>query len=126
MEISAPEDAASLLILRRAARESLEAYASYIEVPDRPIGDEIAARKSTLAGFTAERETTERALRLLGLFETRSVWTGPELVELLGVTTRTLRRDVERLRVLAVNEVASPPQVRKVGDRFRLHPANGT
>ena len=45
-------------------------------------------------------ETTERALRLLGLFETRSVWTGPELVELLGVTTRTLRRDVERLREL--------------------------
>ena len=26
------------------------------------LGDEIAARKSTLAGFTAERETTERAL----------------------------------------------------------------
>lgn len=45
-------------------------------------------------------ETTERVLRLLGLFESRSVWTGAELTGLLGVTTRTLRRDVARLRAL--------------------------
>lgn len=61
-------------------------------------------------------ETTERALRLLGLFETRSVWTGPELVELLGVTTRTLRRDVERLRELGYPVEATPG----VGGGYRL------
>ena len=45
-------------------------------------------------------ETTERVLRLLGLLQQRPVWTGPELAERLGVTTRSIRRDVERLRVL--------------------------
>lgn len=44
--------------------------------------------------------TTERVLTLLGLLQRRQVWTGPELAERLGVTTRTVRRDVERLRVL--------------------------
>jgi predicted DNA-binding transcriptional regulator YafY len=45
-------------------------------------------------------ETTERVLRLLGLLQQRPVWTGPELAERLGVTTRSIRRDVERLRAL--------------------------
>jgi predicted DNA-binding transcriptional regulator YafY len=45
-------------------------------------------------------ETTERVLRLLGLLQQRPVWTGPELAQRLGVTTRTIRRDVERLRAL--------------------------
>lgn len=45
-------------------------------------------------------ETTHRVLRLLSLFEARSTWTGPELAERLGVTERTIRRDVERLREL--------------------------
>jgi predicted DNA-binding transcriptional regulator YafY len=45
-------------------------------------------------------ETTERVLRLLGLLQQRPVWTGPELAERLGVTTRCIRRDVERLRHL--------------------------
>ena len=45
-------------------------------------------------------ETTERVLRLLGLLQQRPVWTGPELAERLGVTTRSIRRDVERLRHL--------------------------
>ncbi|WP_435201628.1 helix-turn-helix transcriptional regulator [Janibacter sp. GS2] len=61
-------------------------------------------------------ETTERVLRLLGLFETRSVWTGPELTGLLGVTTRTLRRDVERLRELGYPIEATPG----VGGGYRL------
>lgn len=61
-------------------------------------------------------ETTERVLRLLGLFETRSVWTGPELTEVLGVTTRTLRRDVERLRELGYPIGATPG----VGGGYRL------
>jgi predicted DNA-binding transcriptional regulator YafY len=44
--------------------------------------------------------TTERVLRLLGLLQQRPVWSGPELAERLGVTTRSIRRDVERLRGL--------------------------
>ncbi|MEU6829601.1 WYL domain-containing protein [Nocardia beijingensis] len=48
----------------------------------------------------AERGTTERVLTLLGLLQQRQVWTGPELAERLGVTPRTVRRDVERLRAL--------------------------
>ncbi|WP_101790795.1 helix-turn-helix transcriptional regulator [Nonomuraea indica] len=48
----------------------------------------------------AERGTTERVLTLLGLLQQRQVWTGPELADRLGVTPRTIRRDVERLRAL--------------------------
>lgn len=45
-------------------------------------------------------ETTHRVLRLLGLLESRTSWQGPELAERLGVTERTVRRDVVRLREL--------------------------
>ncbi|MFN8193918.1 MAG: YafY family protein [Nocardioidaceae bacterium] len=45
-------------------------------------------------------ETTQRLLSLLGLLQSRPVWTGPELAERLGVTTRSIRRDVVRLRDL--------------------------
>lgn len=45
-------------------------------------------------------DTTGRVLQLLGLLQGRSMWTGPELAERLGVTTRSVRRDVERLRRL--------------------------
>jgi predicted DNA-binding transcriptional regulator YafY len=45
-------------------------------------------------------ETTSRVLQLLGLFQSRRVWTGEELADRLGVTTRSVRRDVERLRDL--------------------------
>ncbi|AXK46756.1 helix-turn-helix transcriptional regulator [Brachybacterium saurashtrense] len=43
-------------------------------------------------------DVTARALRLLALLQSRSVWTGPELAAEMGVTTRTVRRDVDRLR----------------------------
>lgn len=45
-------------------------------------------------------DPTSRALQLLGLLESRPVWGGADLAERLGVTTRTVRRDVERLREL--------------------------
>ncbi len=45
-------------------------------------------------------ETTSRVLQLLGLLQSRRVWTSEELAEQLGVTTRSVRRDVERLRDL--------------------------
>ena len=47
-----------------------------------------------------DRGTTERVLTLLGLLQQRQVWTGPDLAARLGVTPRTVRRDVERLRAL--------------------------
>ena len=45
-------------------------------------------------------ETSARLLSLLGLLQTRPTWSGPELAERLGVTDRTVRNDVTRLRDL--------------------------
>jgi predicted DNA-binding transcriptional regulator YafY len=45
-------------------------------------------------------ETSARLLRLLSLLQARPEWSGPELAERLGVTTRTVRRDVDKLRGL--------------------------
>ena len=45
-------------------------------------------------------ETSGRLLRLLGLLQLRPEWPGAELADRLGVTVRTLRRDVQRLRAL--------------------------
>lgn len=45
-------------------------------------------------------ETTSRTLALLNLLQTHRQWAGPDLAERLGVTERTLRRDIERLRDL--------------------------
>lgn len=52
-------------------------------------------------------DVTRRALRLLSLLQSRSVWTGPELAEELGVTTRSVRRDIDRLRELGYPVLAS-------------------
>jgi predicted DNA-binding transcriptional regulator YafY len=45
-------------------------------------------------------ETSARLLRLLSLLQSRRDWTGAELAGRLGVTGRTVRTDVERLRAL--------------------------
>jgi predicted DNA-binding transcriptional regulator YafY len=44
--------------------------------------------------------TSARLLRLLGLLQTHRDWTGPQLAERLGVSVRTVRNDVEKLRSL--------------------------
>jgi predicted DNA-binding transcriptional regulator YafY len=44
--------------------------------------------------------TSSRTLRLLSLLQTHRFWSGDELAERLGVSARTLRRDVDRLREL--------------------------
>jgi predicted DNA-binding transcriptional regulator YafY len=49
-----------------------------------------------------------RLLRLLSLLQQRPYWSGPELAERLGVTDRTVRRDVERLRDLGYQVDAAP------------------
>lgn len=45
-------------------------------------------------------DTTQRILRLLGLLQSRSVWTGPELAARLAVSERTVRRDMASIREL--------------------------
>ena len=45
-------------------------------------------------------DTSARLLRLLSLLQARRDWSGTELAERLGVSTRTIRRDIERLRDL--------------------------
>ncbi|GAA5037999.1 putative DNA-binding transcriptional regulator YafY [Thermocatellispora tengchongensis] len=55
-------------------------------------------------------ETSVRLLRLLSLLQSRPEWPGPELAERLGVTTRTVRNDIERLRILG----------------YRIHSTTGT
>lgn len=44
--------------------------------------------------------TSARLLRLLSLLQSRRSWGGTELAQRLGVTSRTLRRDIDRLREL--------------------------
>ncbi|MDL9978467.1 helix-turn-helix transcriptional regulator [Microbacterium sp. ASV49] len=54
----------------------------------------------------SEISPTSRALHLLELLQARRFWPGPELADRLGVTERTLRRDVERLRTLGYHVAA--------------------
>lgn len=44
--------------------------------------------------------TSARLLDLLALFQVHRNWTGAELADRLGVTTRTVRTDIDRLREL--------------------------
>ena len=55
-------------------------------------------------------DTAGRLLRLLPLLTARPSWRGEELAERLGVTTRTIRRDIDRLRELGypVHAVSGP------------------
>src|SRR5689334_4911437 len=48
----------------------------------------------------AETPTAGRLLSLLSLLQARREWPGPDLAARLGVSPRTVRRDVERLRAL--------------------------
>ncbi|WP_020390900.1 helix-turn-helix transcriptional regulator [Kribbella catacumbae] len=50
--------------------------------------------------MSARKDLPGRLLRLLALLQSRREWSGSELAERLGVTDRTVRRDVERLRSL--------------------------
>jgi predicted DNA-binding transcriptional regulator YafY len=52
--------------------------------------------------------TAERMLRLLSLLTVRRNWTGDELAQRLGVSPRTIRRDVDRLRDLGYQVSALP------------------
>src|SRR5207248_11305477 len=64
-------------------------------------------------------ETSARLLRLLSLLQARRDWTGTELAARLGVTTRTIRADVGRLRGLGYPVEARPG----VAGGYRLGPS---
>lgn len=49
---------------------------------------------------SARRDMPGRLLRLLALLQSKREWSGGELAERLGVTDRTVRRDIDRLRAL--------------------------
>ncbi|MFF6805162.1 WYL domain-containing protein [Streptomyces sp. NPDC012616] len=53
-------------------------------------------------------ETSARLLRLLSLLQAHREWSGTQLADRLGVTARTVRRDVERLRELGYPVNATP------------------
>ncbi|MFD5229706.1 helix-turn-helix transcriptional regulator [Streptomyces qaidamensis] len=53
-------------------------------------------------------ETSARLLRLLSLLQAHREWSGADLAGRLGVSARTLRRDVDRLRELGYPVSASP------------------
>ena len=53
-------------------------------------------------------DTAGRLLRLLPLLTARPSWRGDELAARLGVTTRTVRRDIDRLRELGYPVHAIP------------------
>lgn len=62
------------------------------------------------------KSTSARLLALLGLLQSRSDWSGSELAARLGVTDRTVRNDMARLR-----ELGYPvDSVRGRGGRYRL------
>lgn len=61
-------------------------------------------------------DTSARLLRLLSLLQARPQWTGTALADHLGVTTRTVRRDIDRLRTLGYPVDAAPG----VGGGYRL------
>ncbi len=68
--------------------------------------------------------TTERVLRLLALLQRQPTWTAAELAAELGVTDRSVRRDVERLRALGypVHAVAGVGGGYQLGAGTRLPP----
>jgi len=69
-------------------------------------------------------DTPARLLRLLALLSSRASWRADELVERLGVTERTIRRDIHRLRDLGypVDAVTGPYGGYSLGAGGRLPP----
>jgi predicted DNA-binding transcriptional regulator YafY len=61
-------------------------------------------------------DSSARLLRMLSLLQGRSDWSAGDLADRLGVTTRTVRKDVDRLRALGYPIDAKPG----VGGGYRL------
>lgn len=58
--------------------------------------------------LTSMQSPAGRLLALLSLLQARPTWTAPELAERLRVTTRTVRRDITRLRDLGYPVTGDP------------------
>jgi predicted DNA-binding transcriptional regulator YafY len=69
-------------------------------------------------------ETSARLLALLGLLQARAGWAGAELADRLGVTDRTVRNDIGRLRELGypVDAVRGPGGYYRLGVGATLPP----
>ncbi|MTV24362.1 WYL domain-containing protein [Nitriliruptoraceae bacterium ZYF776] len=69
-------------------------------------------------------DTASRMLRLLTVLQERPVWSGQVLADRLGVTTRTVRRDVTRLRDLGypIEAAAGPDGGYRLGAGGELPP----
>jgi predicted DNA-binding transcriptional regulator YafY len=69
-------------------------------------------------------ETSARLLALLSMLQARPFWNGIELAERMGVTPRTVRRDVTRLRELGYPVEATPGPIGgyRLGAGGRLPP----
>lgn len=69
-------------------------------------------------------DTSRRILRLLSLLSARVEWPGIELADRLGVSARTLRRDVETLRDLGypVHAIKGPHGGYRLGAGGKLPP----
>ncbi|MGH1564350.1 helix-turn-helix transcriptional regulator [Mumia sp. DW29H23] len=69
-------------------------------------------------------ETSARLLALLSVLQSRPAWSGPALAERLGVTARTVRNDVERLRQLGypIEGVRGPAGGYRLGPGAKLPP----
>jgi predicted DNA-binding transcriptional regulator YafY len=76
----------------------------------RNVWDSAAVIDGVIDGPAGEAPShpSGRLLALLSLLQRRPAWPGRELAERLGVTTRTVRRDVERLRELGYFVDATP------------------
>jgi predicted DNA-binding transcriptional regulator YafY len=70
------------------------------------------------------RETSSRLLSLLALMQSRPAWPGTELAERLDVSTRTIRKDIDRLRELGypVDAVRGPAGYYQLGVGAKLPP----
>ncbi|WP_435770596.1 helix-turn-helix transcriptional regulator [Nocardioides sp. SYSU DS0651] len=70
------------------------------------------------------QETSARLLALLGLLQSRPGWAGAELAAELGVTVRTVRNDVTRLRALGypVDALRGPAGGYRLGVGAKLPP----
>lgn len=80
---------------------------------------------SAIAGIVDDvADTSARILRLLSLLEARVEWRGAELADRLGISARTLRRDVDTLRDLGypVDAGKGPGGGYRLGSRGKLPP----